>query len=81
MGHDTRATAIVRQHIEKIDGVTRTWFEWTVEAGALLKTLVVHGGGTGSALTWPASTTRRNNRREPTMGAGTGPFFPRATSR
>jgi hypothetical protein len=23
--------AIVRQHIEKIDGVTRTWFEWTVD--------------------------------------------------
>jgi hypothetical protein len=33
--------AIVRQHIEKIEGVSRTWFEWTVEDDTLLKTLVV----------------------------------------
>jgi hypothetical protein len=33
--------AIVRQHIEKIDGVSRTWFEWSLEEDDLLKTLVV----------------------------------------
>ena len=33
--------AIVRQHIEKIAGVTRTWFEWTWEDSTWVKTLVV----------------------------------------
>jgi hypothetical protein len=34
--------AIVRQHIEKIDGVSRTWFEWTFDGeGSQIKTLVV----------------------------------------
>jgi hypothetical protein len=34
--------AIVRQHLEKIDGVSRTWFEWSFDAGAhRIKTLVV----------------------------------------
>ena len=33
--------AIVRKHLEKIDGVTRTWFEWSLEQGNRLKTLVV----------------------------------------
>jgi hypothetical protein len=33
--------AIVRQHIARIPGVSRTWFEWTYEDGDLLKTLVV----------------------------------------
>jgi hypothetical protein len=33
--------AIVRQHIEKIDGVSRTWFEWTWEDTTWVKTLVV----------------------------------------
>jgi hypothetical protein len=33
--------AIVRQHVERIDGVTRTWFEWSREEDALVKTLVV----------------------------------------
>jgi hypothetical protein len=33
--------AIVRQHIEKIDGVSRTWFEWSLEEDDLVKTLVV----------------------------------------
>jgi hypothetical protein len=33
--------AIVRQHVERIDGVTRTWFEWSREEEALVKTLVV----------------------------------------
>jgi hypothetical protein len=33
--------AIVREHLEKIDGVSRTWFEWSAEKGSLLKTLVV----------------------------------------
>jgi hypothetical protein len=33
--------AIVRQQIEKIDGVSRTWFEWSREDPAWLKTLVV----------------------------------------
>ena len=35
--------AIVRQHIERIDGVSRTWFEWVYdrEADALARTLVV----------------------------------------
>jgi hypothetical protein len=33
--------AIIRQHIEKIDGVSRTWFEWTLEGGDLVKSLVV----------------------------------------
>jgi hypothetical protein len=33
--------AIVRQHLERIDGVSRTWFEWTYKDGTPLKTLVV----------------------------------------
>jgi hypothetical protein len=33
--------AIVRQQIEKIAGVTRTWFEWAWEDSAWVKTLVV----------------------------------------
>jgi hypothetical protein len=34
--------AIVRQHLEKIDGVSRTWFEWTYDGeGGKIKTLVV----------------------------------------
>jgi hypothetical protein len=33
--------AIVRQHVERIDGVSRTWFEWTLREKALTKTLVV----------------------------------------
>jgi hypothetical protein len=33
--------AAVRQHLEKIDGVSRTWFEWTLNGSEQLKTLVV----------------------------------------
>ncbi len=34
--------AIVRKEIEKIEGVTRTWIEWTyVDAVTMAKTLVV----------------------------------------
>ena len=33
--------AIVRYHVERIDGVSRTWFEWTIEEEAMAKTLVV----------------------------------------
>jgi hypothetical protein len=33
--------AIVRAHIEKIDGVSRTWFEWISRDSAMAKTLVV----------------------------------------
>ena len=33
--------AIVRQHLEKIRGVNRTWFEWESDADMLVKTLVV----------------------------------------
>ena len=33
--------AIVRQQIEKIAGVTRTWVEWIWEDSAWVKTLVV----------------------------------------
>jgi len=39
------AKAIVRQEIEKIPGVTRTWFEWSYEDnGAKANTLVVEVG-------------------------------------
>jgi hypothetical protein len=37
----TSDKAIVRQHAERIAGVSRTWFEWSLEGSALLKTLVV----------------------------------------
>jgi len=33
--------AIVSKELERIDDVTRTWFEWTFEKGQQLKTLVV----------------------------------------
>jgi hypothetical protein len=34
--------AVVRQHVEKIDGVSRTWFEWEYDSEhSLTKTLVV----------------------------------------
>jgi hypothetical protein len=33
---------IVRKHLEKNDGVSRTWFEWSFDiSGGRLKTLVV----------------------------------------
>jgi hypothetical protein len=39
LAHDK---AIVRKHLERIDGVTRTWIEWDFEhAGNRTKTLVV----------------------------------------
>lgn len=33
--------AIVRHHIERIDGVSRTWFEWADQDGDLVKVLVI----------------------------------------
>jgi hypothetical protein len=36
--------AIVREHVERIDGLTRTWFEWSHEEGAWVKILVVEVG-------------------------------------
>ena len=33
--------AVIRSHIERIDGVTRTWFEWADDGDDLGKTLVV----------------------------------------
>jgi hypothetical protein len=33
--------AIVRQHVERISGVERTWFEWSLEDEELVKILVV----------------------------------------
>jgi hypothetical protein len=33
--------AIVRQHVEKIAGVSRAWFEWRFENSIWTKTLVV----------------------------------------
>ena len=33
--------AIVRQHLSKIAGVSRTWFEWDSDGEELFKTLVV----------------------------------------
>jgi hypothetical protein len=33
--------AIVRERVEKIDGVSRTWFEWTSRDSTMAKTLVV----------------------------------------
>lgn len=37
----TRNIAIVRKHLEKIQGVSRTWIELSDEDGILVKTLVV----------------------------------------
>lgn len=40
-----RGLAIIRQHVAKIDGVTRTWFEWERASGDhLTKILVVEVG-------------------------------------
>jgi hypothetical protein len=36
--------AIVREHVERIEGVTRTWFEWSREENAMVKTLAVEVG-------------------------------------
>ena len=33
--------AVVRQAVEKVAGVSKTWFEWTMEKDDFLKTLVV----------------------------------------
>ena len=38
MSHDK---AIVRKQVERIDGVSKAWFEWTYDEGELLKVLVV----------------------------------------
>ncbi len=35
------AKAIVRQHVERIDGVSRTWIEWESESGFMVKRLYV----------------------------------------
>jgi len=37
----TDGKAILRQAVEKIDGVARTWFEWILEDSILAKILVV----------------------------------------
>jgi len=37
----TDGKSTLRQHIEKIDGVFRTWFEWILEDSMLAKILVV----------------------------------------
>ena len=37
----TDGKSILRQHVEKIDGVSRTWFEWILEDSMLAKILVV----------------------------------------
>ena len=37
----TDGKAILRQAVEKIGGVARTWFEWTLEDSILTKILVV----------------------------------------
>lgn len=36
--------AIVRRHVERIPGVTRTWLEWSREESGMVKTLVVEVG-------------------------------------
>jgi hypothetical protein len=33
--------ALVRKDVERINGVSRTWFEWSLEGPERLKTLVV----------------------------------------
>jgi len=33
--------AIVRQHVERIDGVSRTWIEWETVEYSMVRTLVV----------------------------------------
>jgi hypothetical protein len=38
MSHDK---AFVRKQVERLDGVTKAWFEWIYENGELLKVLVV----------------------------------------
>ena len=52
--------AAVREAVERIPGVTRTWFEWVLEGGELLKRLVVEV----SFDTDPASPTCRRNALE-----------------
>ena len=37
----TDGKSILRQHVEKIDGVSRTWFEWISRNSMLAKILVV----------------------------------------
>ena len=37
----TDRKSILRQRVEKIDGVSRTWFEWILEDSMLAKILVV----------------------------------------
>jgi hypothetical protein len=37
----TPEKAIVRHHLERIDGVSRTWFEWSLDGNSMIKTLVV----------------------------------------
>jgi hypothetical protein len=38
MSHDK---AIVRKQVERLDGVTKAWFEWIYEKGELSRVLVV----------------------------------------
>ena len=37
----TNATVRLRQDLEKVDGVSATWFEWTLENSEMIRTLVV----------------------------------------
>ena len=41
MRHMSHDKAIVRKQVERIDGVTKAWFEWIYNEGELLKVLVV----------------------------------------
>lgn len=41
MAQDDSGVAIVRHELAKLPSVSRTWFEWTFEDGAWLRTLLV----------------------------------------
>jgi hypothetical protein len=49
--------ALIRQHLERIDGVSRTWIEWESTESDLTKTLVVEVGFD----TDPNNSTYRQN--------------------
>jgi len=46
MRHMSHDKAIVRKQVERIDGVTKAWFEWIYDEGELLKVVVAKRAST-----------------------------------
>ena len=62
MRHMSHDKAIVRKQVERIDGVTKAWFEWIYDEGELLKVLVVEVSFDTDPNSLPPERDRRDRR-------------------